>query len=328
MDTNMKDSGRKTSFARKEMGASVIGVLVPGVTGFLTPNEVMEKALNEHQGKVATDDLANNPKVIAGKYLEPVITKLFIDELIRNYSLPLSAFQISVPDRADFYKLNNGFIGSSLDNLLTIDGVLELTDHNNFTYPLNNSGPLEIKNYSGAASDPVSMQYQYQVQAQILCTGSEWGILARLVKGWEFQYFIYQRNQEMIDEMIDAATDFWDRFDGILEGKDYWYPPATTKEASKIYRGNQSKEVVDMSTNNELSQLIDDYMKANEAAKLAEADKDEASKAIKSIIKEHELVSYNGYMISHTSTKRKKTKMVEVPGAEPIVSRRFSIKNV
>jgi hypothetical protein len=76
-----------------------------------------------------------------------------------------------------------------------------------------------------------------------------------------------------------------------------------------------------------LSELIEEFMNANKNEKDAKAQKDEASKAIKTIMKEHEVVSFNGYIINHKSMTRKKTKMVEVPGAEPIVTRRFSIKD-
>jgi hypothetical protein len=328
-DFNMKDSGRKTSYKRKELGASVIGSLIPGIKGFKTSNEVLEDALNEYQGKEAKNDLANNPKVKAGQALEPAITQMFVNELQSIAKDQKAKFKISVPEKANLYSLDNGKLGSSLDNLLTINnGSLEVTDHNKSTMVLSKSGPVEIKNYSGSAEDPVNPLYVYQLQQQMLCTGSTWGIIVRLVKGWELQWYVYERNTEMCNDIINAATDFWNRFDGILEGKDYWYPPETTEEATKIFKGSGNKEPVIMDSNNMLSELIDEFMNASKTEKDAKAQKDEASKAIKTIMKEHEVISFNGFIVSHTSMTRKKTKMVEVPGADPIVTRRFSIKDV
>jgi hypothetical protein len=328
-DFNMKDSGRKTSYKRKELGASVIGSLIPGIKGFKTSNEVLEDALNEYQGKEAKNDLANNPRVKAGQALEPAITQMFVNELQSIAKDQKAKFKISVPEKANLYSLDNGKLGSSLDNLLTINnGSLEVTDHNKSTMVLSKSGPVEIKNYSGSAEDPVNPLYVYQLQQQMLCTGSTWGIIVRLVKGWELQWYVYERNTEMCNDIINAATDFWNRFDGILEGKDYWYPPETTEEATKIFKGNGNKEPVIMDSNNMLSELIDEFMNASKTEKEAKAQKDEASKAIKTIMKEHEVISFNGFIVSHTTMTRKKTKMVEVPGADPIVTRRFSIKDV
>lgn len=324
----MKDSGRKTSYKRKELGASVIGSIIPGIKGFKTPNEVLEDALNEYQGKEANNDLANNPKVKAGQALEPAITKMFVDELSEQTKEQKAQFKISIPGSANLYSLDNGKLGSSLDNLLTVNkGKLEVTDHNNTTQVIDKSGPVEIKNYSGSAEDPINPLYLYQLQQQMLCTGSTWGILVRLVKGWDLQWFVYQRNTQMITDIINAGTDFWNRFDGILQGNDYWYPPETTEEASKIYKGNGDIEPVVLDGNNELGGLIEEFMTSNKAEKDAKAAKDEASKAIKTIMKNFEVISYNGFVVSHKTMTRKKTKMVEVIGADPIVTRRFSIKD-
>ena len=98
---------------------------------------------------------------------------------------------------------------------------------------------------------------KYQIQNALLTTGCEHGILVRFVKGWQLQWFIYQRDHKMIDEIIKAGKDFWDRFDGIKNGHDYWYPPADTARASLIYTSNGSKEVHDMSTHNKLGILIE-----------------------------------------------------------------------
>ena len=73
----MVDSGRKTSFKRKELGGSVVGYLL--VKSFKTPNQILKDALNEYDGKEAVNDIANEPKVVAGRMLEPVILKMFMD---------------------------------------------------------------------------------------------------------------------------------------------------------------------------------------------------------------------------------------------------------
>ena len=74
--------------------------------------------------------------------------------------------------------------------------------------------------------------------------------------------------------------------------------------------------------------MIDEFNRAHQAEKSAKTDKDEASKAIKTIMKDHEIISYNNFVVSHKTMQRKKTKMVEIPNADPIVMRRFSIKDV
>ena len=76
-----KDSGRKTSYKRKELGASVAPTLVPGVDGFKTPNDVLGDAINEYNGLEVSNDLAHNPKLEAGIKLEPAILEWSMSKL-------------------------------------------------------------------------------------------------------------------------------------------------------------------------------------------------------------------------------------------------------
>ena len=131
----------------------------------------------------------------------------------------------------------------------------------------------------------------------------------------------------MQEEILVAGVDFWNRFDGVLEGKDFWYDPADTKEASKIYKGNKDKEVVNMDSETSLKPLIEKFVKARDEEKLAKIRKDEASLEIKMLMKEVELASHKGYVLRHTTSKRQKTKMVKIPD-EFTETRVFTIKEM
>ena len=319
----MVDSGRKTSYKRKELGGSVVGSLL--VKSFKTPNQILKDALNEYDGKEAVNDIANEPKVVAGRELEPVILKMFMDQL-KPFCQSTTKVKMTVPKAAHLYQLKNGKLGSSLDGMLHISpGNLELSDYTKKSFSLSNKVVLECKNYSGAAEDKPYPAYLYQIQQALLTTGCEHGILVRFVKGWQLQWFIYQRDHKMIDEIINAGNDFWDRFDGINNGHDYWYTPADTAEASLIYTSNGSKEVQDMSTHNKLGILIEQFVNASSDEKEAKKRKDAASMYMKEILGGHEVVKFNGYTIKHTTNQKKKTKSVTIPG-EFTSYRRFTVE--
>ena len=319
----MEDSGRKTSYKRKELGGSVIGSLL--VDSFKTPNQILKDALHEYEGKEAINDIANEPKVIAGRMLEPVILKMFMDRL-EPFCQDKQKVKMTVPKTAHLYQLKNGKLGSSLDGMLHISpGNLELSDYTNKSFSLKNKVVLECKNYSGAADDEPYPAYKYQIQQALLTTGCEYGILVRLVRGWQLQWFIYPRDHRMVDQIINAGNDFWDRFDGIKNGHDYWYPPKDTKEASQIYRSNGSKEIQDMSTHNKLGILIAQYVSASTDEKDAKKRKDAASMYMKEILGGHEVVKFNDYTVKHTTNQKKKTKTITIPG-EFTSYRRFTIE--
>ncbi len=321
-----------TSYARREIGSSSIPNLVltdQGYIGFSSPNDELEKAINALQGQEATNDIANLPKVKAGTILEPAIIQMFHNELklicAEQGKLPLN---ISVPDKAYFYEVDGGKIGSSLDAEMRLDTTLNLIDHSKSSHSLNGKGVIEIKNYSGAASDDVSEIYKLQVQAQLLTTGYNYAILVRLVKGWELQWFVYKPNKEIQDKLINAAVEFWHRVDGIMQGDKLHYAAANTKEASRIFKGNGSKDVINFNKNNELPQLIDDYLSADKAIKASKKIQDTVSIRMKEILGEHEKAECQGYMINHSTYERAKTKTIKVEGAAPTVTRRFTIKDM
>jgi len=204
-------------------------------------------------------------------------------------------------------------------------GNLELSDYTKKVFSLSKQVVLECKNYSGAAEDEPYPAYKYQIQQALLTTGCEHGILVRFVRGWQLQWFVYPRDHKMIDEIINAGEDFWNRFDGVRQGHDYWYPPQDTKEASEIYKGNGSKEVQDMSTHNKLGILIEQYVSASADEKDAKKRKDAASMYMKEIVGANEVVQFNNYIIRHSTNQKKKTKSVTIPG-EFTSYRRFTVE--
>lgn len=321
-----------TDYARREIGSSSIPSLVltdEGYIGFNSPNDELEKAINALQGKEVINDIANNPKVKAGTVLEPAILKLFHNEILKiGAEQKAPSIKVDVPDKAFFFDVDGGKIGSSLDARIELESKLTLIDHSNSSHELNGMGVIEIKNYSGAAIDPVSEIYKLQVQAQLLTTGYNYAILVRLVKGWELQWFVYKPNKEIQAKLIDAAVEFWHRVDGVLEGDKLHYAAANSKEASRIYKGNRSKDVVDLNTNNEMPQLIDDYIAAGKAIKASKEIQDKVSTRLKEILGENEKAECHGFVVNHTTYEKAKTKMVKVEGAAPTITRRFSIKEI
>ena len=89
---------------------------------------------------------------------------MFMDQ-VKSYCNDKTKVKMTVPKTAHLYQLENGKLGSSLDEVLHISpGTLELEDYTKKTFILKNKG-LECKNYSGAVGDAETYPaYKYQVQ--------------------------------------------------------------------------------------------------------------------------------------------------------------------
>jgi putative phage-type endonuclease len=95
--------------------------------------------------------------------------------------------------------------------------------HNTFDFLLGNidrmivdgkrKGILECKNVGAYKEsdwlEGAPLHYVYQLQFYLCLTGLDFGYLAALVGGQKFIYHRYERDDELIDQMIEAATEFW-----------------------------------------------------------------------------------------------------------------------
>jgi putative phage-type endonuclease len=74
-------------------------------------------------------------------------------------------------------------------------------------------GVLECKNVGAYKADEwkdgVPEHYLYQLQCYLCLTGLEFGYLAALIGGQKFVYHRVERDESLIEEMIEAATEFW-----------------------------------------------------------------------------------------------------------------------
>ena len=78
-----------------------------------------------------------------------------------------------------------------------------------------------------------------QLQAQMLCTGSNWGAVCTLYQGSELRIFVYKANREMQKLIIEAAKDFKRR----VEEEDP-YPALSPAEAIEKYPPGKEKKII------------------------------------------------------------------------------------
>jgi predicted phage-related endonuclease len=102
-------------------------------------------------------------------------------------------------------------------------------------------GVVEIKTLgvleSGDWEASVPPQYATQLQWQMLCTGCQWGKLVILKGGNYLQVFHVERDQELIDLLIDKATQFLHWVDNSIEPEPEG-TPAYTEYLKKRYPDN------------------------------------------------------------------------------------------
>lgn len=329
-------SGRKTSFLRGELGASMIASLDEGVDSYKTANEVLDFAFNEIMGRSQAN--LDNDKMLAGRMLENAIIDMYLNKNDMktervNIDPPVCRYEVTsyVPKKIQGVLKNFGiekcFVAASRD------AFLETNLDNKFSG--DHQVPIEVKNLSGSYDQPIKTQHWVQLQTQMLCSkNAPFGILLRLLNGWDLKVDTVDADFDYHERIIFMATDFWTRLGILLDDpskkSDIAYPFATSAEASRFIVPGEGMEAIDLQDNEQVKELIQLYLQRKEIKKAANQQFEEVEIQLKEILGEYQTGYYKigeeNYEIKHTKFERKKTKSVPIKGEPPTIGRRFSVK--
>lgn len=221
---------------RSGIGASECGVVL-GIDPYKTPYELwLEKT-----GKILPEDLSEQPQIIMGNLLEPVIAERYSQKTGEKLEIVPTAYRH--PDYPHILcHIDRKVMGK--------EKGLEIKKANPFSRAWGEEG-----------SDEVPMYYIAQVQHQMACTGFYENDLASYRGGADIQIYPFLRDPQAIEVILQKLDYFWKEH--VLADIP---PPATTRgDLRKMYHiGNG--EFIDAS-----SDIIDICRRINVIKKEAKA---------------------------------------------------------
>lgn len=198
-------------------------------------------------------------------------------------------------------------------------------------------GILEIKttgewmrdNWEG---DELPYAPQLQLQHYFLVTGYRWGYIAILIGGQTYKHFRVQRDEEIINYLIEIESAFWNR---VLLGNP---PPvdgseATTEALRLLYPRAIPRKEIQLSVSAE--GFIRDFHLAHTEEKKWKDRKDEASNALRQMLEDAEIgclgttkVRWTNTTTNRLDTTRLKAELPEIHSrfCKELQTRRFTIK--
>ena len=170
------------------IGGSDIAAIM-GLSRWKTPLKLWcEKTL-----KIPAPDLSNNEAVEMGTRLEDFVAKLWAEKT--NNSVRRAPKMYFHPDYP--------YMAAHVDRLVTgTDELLECKTASLFKQD-------EWKGEQGLSNIP--QEYILQVMWYLGITGRKIGHIAVLIGGQKFQYSRIEFDQELFDQMVEAAKDFWEK---------------------------------------------------------------------------------------------------------------------
>lgn len=193
-------------------------------------------------------------------------------------------------------------------------------------------GVLEAKNVdwmihrASWSNDEPPIHIALQLQAQLACTGYQWGAVVALVGGNHIEVYRFFARPALIDSIRERVFAFWDR---IAKGEP---PPVDGSDSATDILRQLYPEVVDdaidMSANNEFSEACADFLTFQKAKKAAIEGCDTSRNRLEDLLRGHKRGYGGGYSVSVSVTPEKPPRRARegeiIPGRAE--ARRFTVK--
>ncbi|MDK2824536.1 MAG: hypothetical protein PWP71_2454 [Clostridia bacterium] len=181
--------------------------------------------------------------------------------------------------------------------------------------------------------DKVPDEYILQVQHYMAVCGYDAWWIAVLIGGNKFQYKRIERDEEIINYLIQIEKEFWGKYVVTKELPPVDGSQASTEILNKLYPDSVPESRIELPPS--AQDLLDQYDKAKEQESYWKERKDEASNKLKELMGEHELgfvgerkISWKTIVSNRLDTKKFKKDHPDLFAqyAKESKSRRFEIR--
>ena len=234
--------------------------------------------------------LEDNPHMKAGRILEPVIAEWFSEE---------TGYKV-VKRNAIFQHKRHPFMLANIDRWI----------------PGYKAG-LEIKNTSEYCKDEwmgtkAPTEYILQSNHYMAVTGADRWFIAVLIGGWDFQWRVIERDDNLINNLITIESNFWE--ENVMRR----IPPSFSHQDTNYLKERYKDSVVDSSIDlpKEAYSIIDSIKEARNAKKNAERAEETAKNQIKGIMGHNEKAYWQGDLAFTWKANKKGIRSFRVVGGE------------
>jgi predicted phage-related endonuclease len=257
------------------MSASRLPSLM-GYSKYNTPNDELQYSIRALQG-IDRPDIGNEA-MAWGNHMEPLILseaarRLELSDVVLDY--PEAKYHPAIP------------LCCSLDGTGDGRGQVIRTDPDKGIYvvgqdsiQLHGVGVLEAKLTSTRPEEmPALYRGPIQLQGQMDILQAQWGAVCVLYGGTELRVFLFAPHIGTVTRIVEAVKDFQWRLDNWkVNGEIDFYPPASSKDADRMY---PEAEDIEVTLPAKAEQLVEKIRLAQAAALQAETDRSKAEADLK-----------------------------------------------
>lgn len=225
---------------RNGIGASDSPIIM-GYSSYKTPYELyLQKT-----GLISDEDEQNELQYW-GNEIEPLIIKRFAEQ---------NNLEVSFPDT--IYHPEYDYIFANLDGYIASENaVVEAKNANSF----------QRKEWDSACQDGIPLTYLIQIAKQVAVANATKGYCAVLIGGNEYMQFVYERDKELEEMILNADKKFWNCVVNRIEPD-----PINTSDCRLKYKEVMANKTVP-ATHRVATNYADLMNVKAQAKKLAEAE--------------------------------------------------------
>lgn len=260
---------------RKGIGGSEAAAIC-GLNKYTSPLAVYLDKLGE------LPPLEDNPKMKAGRMLEPLIADWFEEETGYRVMQQHSIFQH--PDHP--------FMLANIDRWIIGE---------NAGLEIKNTSEFNRKDWFDGQEEVIPVAYQIQANHYMAILGADRWFVAVLIGGWDFQWRVIERDERLIESLITIERNFWEQH--VLKEVP---PEVTAKDTdylNQLYPESEPESRIDLSESH--YDMIKELLDSKESLDYAKEHHEEARNKVKSTMGDNEIAYWQGErMFSWKTDKR------------------------
>lgn len=252
-----------------------------GLSPYATQNELLAEMIDLDEGKHPEpwdgNELTFWGDVHEGAIIKETARRLGLTDVVDDFDEAVFHDTLPLACSLDGLGIAQGIVHQDINNgVYVVDGDMALGEGKKVI--------IECKTTQSMPEEtPAVWRGVYQLQAQMMCTGAEYGALAVLYRGSTLRIWIYKSNIATQTNISDAVLDFEARRKAVD-----WYPVSNSDDGNVAYANvDDSAPPLDV-TEPEVQEAVEALIEAKRMKKECDQTIDEAQAIIKDFMGNHE----------------------------------------
>lgn len=280
-----KDMGREEWLGWRKKGIG--GSDVAAICGFSRYKSAVEVYLDKIGELPPIED---NPKMKAGRMLEPLIADWFAEETGMRVMQQHSIFQHP----------EHPFMLANIDRWVI---------GQNAGLEIKNTGEYSRGDWFDGQNEIIPTEYQLQANHYMAILGADRWYVAVLIGGWDFQWRVIERDEDLIRNLITIEKGFWE--ENVLKRQIPTFTAQDTETLKWMYPESKPKS---FEISEAYYELIKRYFDTRIALEHAEEAHEDVKNKIKGIMGEYELAYWQGEKMFSWKSNKKGTRVFRPVG--------------